>query len=145
MKKIITLFLFAMFVMQTNLVYAIEAVKVPRGTEVPVYFSSNVNSDRLYSGDIVSVKVAEEFFKDPNKAVVVYGQNFPDGLSGGPLAVSLGGPLILSKEGSEAAAAVYAEKAGITSGMVLGGPTLIPDPIVKKVFRMGEGVHIVVR
>ena len=72
MKKIITLFLFAMFVMQTNLVYAIEAVKVPRGTEVPVYFSSNVNSDRLYSGDIVSVKVAEDIYVN-NKKVFAQG------------------------------------------------------------------------
>ena len=72
MKKIITLFLFSIFVLQTNVVYAIEAIKVPRGTEVPVYFSSNVNSDKLYSGDIVSLKVAEDIYVN-NKKVFAQG------------------------------------------------------------------------
>lgn len=67
-KKLLASFLFATLVMQTNLVYAIEAMKVPRGTEVPVYFSSNINSDRLYSGDIVVVKVAEDIYVNSKKA-----------------------------------------------------------------------------
>ena len=71
-KKLLASILLAMLIMQTNFVYGIEAMKVPRGTEVPVYFSSNVNSDRLYSGDIVSVKVAEDIYVN-NKKVFAQG------------------------------------------------------------------------
>ena len=71
-KKLVVLFLFITFVMQVNFVYAIEAFKVPKGIEVPVHFSSNVNSDRLYSGDIVAVKVAEDIYVN-NKKVFAQG------------------------------------------------------------------------
>lgn len=74
MKRFITAFLFVMFVMQTNLAYAIEALKIPRGTEVPVYFTSNNNSDKLYSGDIVSIKIAEDVFVN-NKKVFAKGDS----------------------------------------------------------------------
>ena len=68
MKKIITLFLFIAFVLQTNIVYAVETLNIPRGTEVPVYLSSNANSDRLHSGDIISVRVAEDVYVGKKKA-----------------------------------------------------------------------------
>ena len=72
MKKIITIFLFLAFVLQTNIVYAIEALSIPRGTEVPIYFTNNNNSDRLYSGDIVSIKIAEDVYVN-NKKVFAKG------------------------------------------------------------------------
>lgn len=62
MKKFITFILFVVFMLQTNVVMAVEAFNVPRGTEIPVYFSSNANSDKLHSGDIVSIKVAEDIY-----------------------------------------------------------------------------------
>ena len=78
-----------------------------------------------------------------DSAVLAYGYNFPDGLCAGPLAYALGAPLILTATGDEAAAVEYATAAGITSGFVLGGPTLIDDPVVKSIFSMGAGDSIV--
>lgn len=72
MKRFISVFLFVVFVVQTNFVYAVEALNIPRGTEIPIYFTSNNNSDKLYSGDIVSIKVAEDVFVN-NKKVFAKG------------------------------------------------------------------------
>ncbi|MBP3384298.1 MAG: cell wall-binding repeat-containing protein [Firmicutes bacterium] len=92
-----------------------------------------------------SVLVAKEFFKDPDCAVLAYGMNFPDGLCGGPLAVSMEGPLILTATGSESEAVKYAKEEGIKSGTVLGGTGLISDKAVKAIFQMDDATHIVVR
>ena len=46
-----------------------------------------------------SVEIAKTFCKDAEKAVVVSGKNFPDGLCGGPLAAALNAPLVLTKDG----------------------------------------------
>lgn len=81
-----------------------------------------------------SVAVAEKFFGGNTEAVVMaYGLNFPDGLSGGPLAMSIGSPLLLVTSSDYRAASVYAHKYGITKGAVLGGESLISDEAVKKI------------
>ena len=92
-----------------------------------------------------SVQLADNAFghSGVDYAVLAYGYNFPDGLCAGPLAYALGAPLILTATGDEAAAVEYATAAGITSGFVLGGPTLIDDPVVKSIFSMGAGDSIV--
>ena len=86
-----------------------------------------------------SVQLADNAFgySGVDYAVLAYGYNFPDGLCAGPLAYALGAPLILTATGDEAAAVEYATAAGITDGFVLGGPTLIDDPVVKSIFSMG--------
>ncbi len=89
-----------------------------------------------------SVMVAETFFKNPTTAVLAYGYNFPDGLCAGPLAATINAPLILTATGDEAQAAAYAKEEGIKDGMVLGGPALINDKAVKKIFSMSSGDKI---
>ena len=64
---------------------------------------------------------------------MAYGLNFPDGLSGGPLAMSIGSPLLLVTSSDYRAASVYAHKYGINKGAVLGGRSLISDEAVKKI------------
>ena len=86
-----------------------------------------------------SVLVAKEFFKAPKSAVLAYAQNFPDGLSGGPLAYALKAPLILTDNNKPAAAVTYATGAGIKSGYALGGTGLISDKVVKNIFSMASG------
>lgn len=81
-----------------------------------------------------SVEVAAYFFDHPSQAVLAYAQNFPDGLSGGPLAYALGAPLLLTATGSESAAAGYTWEQGITAGYVLGGKGLISDETVDSLF-----------
>ena len=81
-----------------------------------------------------SVLIAETFFDNPESAVIAYSHNFPDGLSGGPLAMSLSGPLILSIEGNETAATTYLQQHDIISGAVLGGTGILSDSTVVKIF-----------
>ena len=81
-----------------------------------------------------SVLVAKEFFSNPTSAVLAYAQNFPDGLSGGPLAYALKAPLILTDNNKPAAAVNYGTSLGIKSGYVMGGTTLISDAVAGKVF-----------
>lgn len=83
-----------------------------------------------------SVLVAQRYFDNPGSAVVAYGWNYPDGLCGGPLANSMGAPLILThpKEKHYTIAAQYCESAGINSGFVLGGDGLIGKDAVNAIF-----------
>ena len=81
-----------------------------------------------------SVLVAKEFFNNPTSAVVAYGRNFPDGLSGGPLAYAIGGPLLLAENNAVKTIDAYTEEVGITSGYVLVGSGLVSDSSVKTIF-----------
>ena len=83
-----------------------------------------------------SVLVAEKFFRKPANAVLAYAQNFPDGLSGGPLAYALKAPLILTASGKQGAAVGYTTEKKIREGYVLGGTGLINDASVRVVFDM---------
>ena len=90
-----------------------------------------------------SVLVAKEFFTSPTTAVVAYGQNFPDGLCGGPLAAKLNAPLILTENGNEAVAVEYASENNICKGYALGGPIIISNNVIRNIFRMDAGTSIV--
>lgn len=81
-----------------------------------------------------SVLVAERFFDDPDTVLLAYGQNFPDGLCGGPLAYELGAPLILCANNSRDAADAYVQENAIAKGAVLGGASLISDATAIAVF-----------
>ena len=92
-----------------------------------------------------SVLVAKEFFQNPNAAVLAYAQNFPDGLSGGPLAYALKAPLILTDNNKPTAAVNYGTSLGIKSGYALGGTGLISDKVVKNIFSMTNADSILVK
>ena len=66
--------------------------------------------------------------------VIAYGQNYPDGLCGGVLAYYLNAPMLLTRDKNAALAAEFAAEKGITSGAVLGGPSLISDSAVQQIF-----------
>ena len=74
-----------------------------------------------------SILVAETFFENPKTMVLASAKNFPDGLCGGPLAMSKNAPLILTATGKESNAVTYAKKNEIHIGAVLGGDGLISD------------------
>jgi putative cell wall-binding protein len=92
-----------------------------------------------------SANVAKTFFSEPKGAVIAYGANFPDGLCGGVLANTIGGPLVLTGNGNTDEAVKYAGETGMKSGMVLGGPTLISDDSAKAIFHLGADAEIIVR
>lgn len=91
------------------------------------YASSDVM--RLAGADryATSVLVADAFFEAPDKAVLAIGNNFPDGLCGGPLAMTENAPLLLVQNGSEKSAEEYCGNVGVSGGYVLGGNGLISD------------------
>lgn len=77
-----------------------------------------------------SLKIAEKFFPGSQDSVIVsYGGNFPDALAGGPLALKLNCPIIMSDSRSNVYSEIskYAKNAGITKGIVLGGSSLVVD------------------
>lgn len=85
-----------------------------------------------------SVEVAKRYCKNALEAVAAYAENFPDGLCGGPLAYTIGAPLILTKTGKEAEAAKYTAEKGIYEGIVLGGDSLISNDAAKKIFALAN-------
>ena len=80
-----------------------------------------------------SVKIAKEFFSNPSGVALAVGNNYPDGLCGGPLACRLNTPLLLVKSGKDAAAAAYASSNGLTTGVCFGGDNVLPTAVVKNV------------
>lgn len=92
-----------------------------------------------------SVNVAQHFFDNPKAGVLAYGQDFPDGLCGGSLAYAMNGPLILTRNGTTQFAEDYAAVAGMSSGAVLGGPTLINDKSTRAIFHMDDSAKIIVK
>ena len=80
--------------------------------------------------------VAEEFFPEGSEAAVfAYAQNFPDGLAGGPLAMSIDAPLLLVDNTGYKDAKAYAQEAGISKAIVLGGESLISDVIINGILK----------
>ena len=82
--------------------------------------------------------IANKFFTNPSSAVVADAWNFPDGLCGGPLAMTMDAPLILTKSGNHNAAKAYVQANGIKNGAVLGGTARIDDATAKDIFRTNE-------
>ena len=89
-----------------------------------------------------SVLVANRFFTSPTAAVVAYGQNFPDGLCGGPLANAMGGPLLLTRNQNAKTTKAYVQSNAIVDGVVLGGETLISNSAATTIFGIAPGAEI---
>ena len=88
-----------------------------------------------------SVAIAQRYFPNASVAVLAYAQGFPDGLCGGPLAVKMGAPLILTSNESYQMADDYV--VGITSGAVTGGTGRISDDTVREIFDFPSDTPIV--
>lgn len=82
-----------------------------------------------------STAVAKKFFPKESVDIVVlaYAMNFPDGLSGGPLAMSLGAPLILVTSDDTDAAKEYVKYCGAKKAVSLGGTALISKEAVDRI------------
>ena len=97
--------------------------------------------DRLAGADRyhTSRLVAEKYFLDSQRffATLAYAKNFPDGLSGGPLAMRLSGPLLLVDDAHYEDAKMILGSDGLGSRMlfVLGGPSLISDKTVAEILK----------
>ena len=81
-----------------------------------------------------SIAVAEHAFGNPESVVLAVGNNFPDGLSAGPLAYELGAPVVLTLAGQTAAAEAYAADLTIKNGYAVGGSNVLSDGAVMSIF-----------
>ncbi|MBQ2879526.1 MAG: cell wall-binding repeat-containing protein, partial [Anaerotignum sp.] len=121
----------------------------------PLAVNANVENELKALGDTeriygtsrfdTSVVVAQQFFRSPATMVLAYAQNFPDGLSGGPLAYHVDGPLVLTQNGKQAVAAAYADANDIKGGYVMGGTILISDDTVRDIFDMAASDPVIVK
>ena len=83
-----------------------------------------------------SLNIARTFTGRNGKYVIATGKNFPDGLSGGPLAYALGAPLILVSDGKTEKAAEYTSNPGVFVGYALGGTGALTDAVFDAVFHV---------
>ena len=90
-----------------------------------------------------SVELASLTDRYSGQYVFAYGENFPDGLSAGPLAYFMGAPLILTQNSAKAYGCFRdyldedrtSEEFAVDNAVVLGGETLIGDASLYEMFR----------
>ena len=72
--------------------------------------------------------MAEQFFPDEVDTVVLaYGNDYPDGLTGGPIAAAVGAPMLLVINEITGEARTFAADKGAAWCIVMGGTGLISD------------------
>lgn len=107
--------------------------------------SDDIETDCSKIGDVKRVSgnnrfstsraVAEQFFKHQLDTVMIArAYDFPDGLSGGSLALSIEAPLLLVENDNYKDALQYIEKNKIQRGAILGGTGVISDKIAERLF-----------
>ena len=80
--------------------------------------------------------VAERFCSaGSGKAVLASGGNFPDGLSGGPLAMAMEAPLLLASTYDASQAGTVVSRLGANNIYVLGGHSLISNGAVNRIVK----------
>ncbi|MDO4556783.1 MAG: cell wall-binding repeat-containing protein, partial [Lachnospiraceae bacterium] len=130
---------------QLEYLYALETNKniyiiggggvVSSGIEDDLKECTSRNIKRLAGNDRYGTSkcVAEEFFASGKNVIFADASDFPDGLSGGPLAMSIGSPMMLVDNGHYTHAEEYVDSAKATKGIVMGGPKLISDETINKI------------
>lgn len=90
-----------------------------------------------------SLEIARNFFIAPSKVAIVYGEDFPDCLSAGPMCYTLGIPALLTKSYKNSGAVdtatpqvtrQYTEEHNISSGYVIGGSAVITNESINIIF-----------
>lgn len=111
---------------QYYLIGGVGAVTAEVEKEVSEYGNTvRVEGQNRYE---TSVEVAKKFFgTDIESITVAYGQDFPDGLTGGPVAMSLSAPLILINEHNLIKARDYISDLNVERIASIGGPALISE------------------
>ncbi|MBQ9593219.1 MAG: cell wall-binding repeat-containing protein, partial [Lachnospiraceae bacterium] len=89
-----------------------------------------------------SAILAERYFPNAWSIVLATGQDYPDGLCGGPLGALRGAPIVLTRAGQEKAARDYASVHRIQAGVVLGGPKIISDEMARSILGLDESVEV---
>jgi hypothetical protein len=89
-----------------------------------------------------AVAVSRSTFDTADVVVVARADGFADALAGGPLAVQLGGPLLLTgRDGLAAATAEEIGRLGASRAVLLGGEAALPAPIEATLGDLGLSVR----
>lgn len=107
--------------------------------------SSNVLNQLSTYGDTTRVSgsnryetakaVAEQFFPNGSDSIVIAsGNDFPDGLTGGPLAMAKSAPLFLINEYNTISAEKYIKDYDCSSLTIVGGAGAVSNEILSKIF-----------
>ena len=92
-----------------------------------------------------SKQLADKYAPYARKIVLATGQNFPDGLCGGPVAYNLGAPIVLTVTGNGSSYGKnYVSENGIINGLALGGTNAVSDAVIRDTFKMSADDTIVV-
>ena len=84
-----------------------------------------------------SIKVAENYFHEIDGVTLAYAQNFPDGLSAGPLAYLSATPLILTDSSKNNKLAMdFVKERKPQFGFTVGGSKLITDDTLRNMFSL---------
>lgn len=89
-------------------------------------------ANRYETSRKVAVMLFSERDPRPDTVVLAYGKNFPDGLSGAPVAFCSRAPLLLATTENISEAISGAKYLGASRVVVMGGPTLISDEAALK-------------
>ena len=93
-----------------------------------------------------SRKIAEKFFPKAKSVTLISGFNFPDGLSGAPMAMNNGAPLLLTSSDSYTYARSFVVGNRILNDTTVGGTSAVSKSTVEKIMEQYEGgnthVHI---
>ena len=94
--------------------------------------TSRVSGSSRYE---TSAKVAQKYFGSATTVVLAIGTNYPDALTGGPLALKLNAPMVLTSSLAKdyTYARSYRRSAGVSRAYVLGGPTLVSNNAVNQI------------
>lgn len=93
--------------------------------------TERIGGDNRYE---TSYNIALKFFPDAHDNIVLAsGDNFPDGLVGGPLGLNAEGPLLLVNGRNTYLACEYAADASATACFILGGERVISDSTAQKI------------
>ncbi|MBQ1509034.1 MAG: cell wall-binding repeat-containing protein, partial [Erysipelotrichaceae bacterium] len=107
-------------------------------------FEDRISGKNRYE---TSSEVAKYFYSDAHEIVLATGQDFPDGLSGGPLGNVRFAPILLvNPSGKNNFARVFADLKGISHAYILGGEaavsTLHAEDILGLLPEMEPGTYI---
>ncbi len=80
-----------------------------------------------------SYQVAKKFYPNAESIGLASGLNFPDGLSGAPVAMLYESPIVLVSNSSFNHAKKFVQERNIKRSVIIGGPAAISDATVKKI------------
>ena len=82
-----------------------------------------------------SYMIANRFFNKADTITMVCGNNYPDGLSGAPLALGNNSPIILVLEGNYNYAQKFVKEKGASKSITIGGTGAVSNNTIEKVMK----------